>query len=64
MTPPRRTHPLSPLVQAVPAFPVAFALLIGPGRDLVVRQGVSVIALTVLGAIVGYVAFAGVAWIA
>lgn len=63
MTEPTRTHPWSPLLQAVPAFPVALAFLIGPGRDLVQSRGLGVVAVTLIGAVLGYVVLAAVSWV-
>lgn len=60
---PRRTNPLSPLVQAAPAIPVAVLFLIGPGAGVAERTGVPLVILAVMGAVIGYVAFAAVAWV-
>lgn len=61
--PPRRTNPLSPLVQAAPAIPVAALFFIGPGAGVAERTGVPLVILAVVGAVVGYAAFAAVAWV-
>lgn len=63
MTDPRRTHALTPLIQAVPAFPIAFVFLLGPGRDLVASRGLGVVLLTLGGALLGYLGLAGVSWL-
>ena len=63
MTDPRRTHALTPLIQAVPAFPVAFVFLLGPGRELIASRGLGVIALTLGGALLGYLGLAAVSWL-
>lgn len=63
MMPPRRTNPLSPLVQAAPAIPVAALFFIGPGAGVAERTGVPLVILAVVGAVVGYAAFAAVAWV-
>ena len=60
---PRRTNPLSPLVQAVPALPAAVLFLIGPGAGIVSRSGLPVIVLAAALAITGYAVFVGVAWL-
>jgi putative membrane protein len=60
---PRRTHPLSPLIQAAPALPAAALFLIGPGAGLVSRGGLPAIGLGIAGALVAYAAFVAVAWV-
>lgn len=60
---PRHTSPLSPLIQAVPAIPVVALFLIGPGAGLVERSGVPLVILAVAAAVIGYAAFAAVAWL-
>jgi putative membrane protein len=60
---PRRTHPLSPLIQAAPAVPAAAVFLIGPGSGLLSRGGLPAIGLAIAGAIAAYAAFVAVAWI-
>ena len=60
MTDPRRTHALTPLIQAVPAFPVAFVFLLGPVRELIASRGLGVIALTHGGAMLCYLGRAAV----
>ncbi|MBM3687477.1 MAG: hypothetical protein FJW85_10810 [Actinobacteria bacterium] len=64
MTQPRRTNPLSPLVQAAPAMPAVALFLIGPGAGLVERSGVPLAVVVVAGAVLGYAVFVGVAWLA
>lgn len=63
MTLPRRTHPLSPLVQAAPALPAAALFLIGPGAGLVERSRVPLVLAVIVAALVAYAAFAAVAWL-
>lgn len=63
MMPPRRTQPLSPLVQAAPALPAVALFLIGPGAGMVERSAVPVVLLVIVGALAGYAAFVLVAWI-
>ncbi len=63
MTQPRRTNPLSPLVQAAPALPAAALFIIGPGAGLAARSGVPLVLLAVAGAVLGYAAFVAVAWV-
>ena len=58
---PRRTNPLSPLIQAAPALPAAAVFLLGPGAGMISRGGATVIALAIGGAIIGYAAFVGIA---
>ncbi len=58
---PRRTNPLSPLIQAAPALPAAAVFLLGPGAGMISRGGATVIALAIVGAIVGYLGFVCVA---
>ncbi|MGA1661865.1 MAG: PH domain-containing protein [Candidatus Nanopelagicales bacterium] len=60
---PRRTNPLSPLIQAAPALPAAAVFLLGPGAGMISRGGASVIALAIAGAIIGYAVFVGAAWL-
>ena len=64
MTQPRRTSPLSPLVQAAPALPAVALFLIGPGGGLVARSGLPAGVLVVAGAMIGYAVFVAVAWLA
>ena len=59
MMAPRRTNPLSPLVQAAPALPAVALFFIGPGAGMVERSGVPLALLVIVGAMVGYGAFAG-----
>ena len=63
MTQPRRTNPLSPLVQAAPALPAAALFIVGPGAGLVGRSGVPVVFVALAGAVLGYAAFVAVAWL-
>lgn len=63
MMQPRRTNPLSPLVQAAPALPAAALFIVGPGAGFVERSGVPVVLLAVAGAVLGYAAFVAVAWL-
>ena len=63
MTQPRRTNPLSPLVQAAPALPAAALFIVGPGAGLVGRSGVPVVIVALAGAVLGYAAFVAVAWL-
>lgn len=63
MTQPRRTNPLSPLVQAAPALPAAALFIIGPGAGLATRSGVPVVLLALAGAVLGYAAFVVIAWV-
>ena len=63
MTQPRRTNPLSPLVQAAPALPAAALFIVGPGAGLVGRSGVPVVLVALAGAVLGYAAFVAVAWL-
>ena len=51
MTQPRRTNPLSPLVQAAPALPAAALFIIGPGAGLAARSGVQVVLLALAAAL-------------
>jgi putative membrane protein len=60
---PRRTHPLSPLIQAVPALPAAALFFIGPGSGMAERSGLPIALVAVAGAITGYAAFVVVAWL-
>lgn len=60
---PRRTNPLSPLVQAAPAIPAAILFLLGPGAGMVTRGGPRAVVLVVAGAVLGYAVFVGVAWL-
>ena len=60
---PRRTSPLSPLIQAAPALPAAAVFLLGPGAGMISRGGASVIALAIAAAMIGYAAFVGAAWL-
>lgn len=64
MTQPRRTSPLSPLVQAAPALPAAVLFFIGPGAAIVERSGIPFVVLAVVGALIGYAVFVAVAWLA
>ena len=61
---PRRTSPLSPLVQAAPALPAAVLFFIGPGAAIVERSGIPFVVLAVVGALIGYAVFMAVAWLA
>ena len=63
MTQPRRTNPLSPLVQAAPALPAAALFIVGPGAGFVERSGVPVVLVALAGAVLGYAAFVVVAWL-
>lgn len=63
MTQPRRTNPLSPLVQAAPALPAVALFIVGPGAGLVGRTGAPVVLLALVGAVLGYAAFVAVAWV-
>ncbi|MFZ9986736.1 MAG: PH domain-containing protein [Candidatus Nanopelagicales bacterium] len=60
---PRRTNPLSPLVQAAPAIPAAILFLLGPGAGMVSRGDSRAIALVIATAIVGYAVFVGLSWL-
>ncbi len=62
MMAPRRTNPLSPLIQAAPALPAVALFFIGPGAGMVERSGVPLVLLVIAGALVGYAAFVAVAW--
>ena len=64
MTQPRRTHPVSPLIQAAPALPAAALFVIGPGAGLAERSGLPLIILAVGGGLLGYAAFVAVLWLA
>ena len=64
MTQPRRTSPLSPLVQAAPALPAAAIFLLGPGAGMAQRSGVPLVVLAVVGAVLGYVALVVITWLA
>lgn len=64
MTQPRRTHPLSPIVQAAPALPAAALLVVGPGAGLATHSGVPVLLLALAGAVLGYAGFVVIAWAA
>lgn len=64
MTQPRRTHPISPLIQAAPALPAAAIFFIGPGAGLAERSGVPLILLAVVGGLLGYAVFVAVLWLA
>lgn len=63
MTVPRRTSPLSPLVQAAPALPAVALFLIGPGSAFVDRSGLPLIMVVLAGAAMGYAAFVVLAWL-
>ena len=63
MMQPRRTNPLSPLVQAAPALPAVALFIIGPGAGFAERSGVPTVFLVVAGAVLGYAAFVMVAWV-
>jgi putative membrane protein len=63
VTQPRRTNPLSPLVQAAPALPAAALFFIGPGAGAVARSGIPLVVVAVAGAVIGYAAFVIVAWL-
>ena len=63
MMQPRRTNPLSPLVQAAPALPAVALFIIGPGAGFAERSGVPTVFLVVAGAVLGYAAFLMVAWV-
>ncbi len=63
MTQPRRTNPLSPLVQAAPALPAAALFFIGPGAAVVARSGIPLVVVAVAGAVIGYATFVIVAWL-
>lgn len=60
---PRRTNPLSPLVQAAPAIPAAILFLLGPGAGMVSRRGALAIVLVAATAVVGYAVFVGLSWL-
>lgn len=61
---PRRTNPLSPLVQAAPALPAAAIFLLGPGAGMAERSGVPLVVLAVVGAVLGYAALVVITWLA
>ena len=63
MTQPRRTNPISPLVQAAPALPAVALFIVGPGAGFATRSGVPMAVLVVAGAVLGYAAFVVVAWL-
>ena len=63
MTQPRRTNPISPLIQAAPALPVAALFLLGPGAAFAARSGVPQVILAIAGAVIGYAALAAVMWL-
>jgi len=60
---PRRTNPLSPLIQAAPALPAAAVFLLGPGAGMISRGGAAAIAIAIAGAVIGYGAFVAGAWL-
>lgn len=64
MMQPRRTSPLSPLVQAAPALPAVALFLIGPGSGIVDRTGLPLVVVIAVAAILGYAAFVAIAWLA
>lgn len=64
MTQPRRTSPLSPLVQAAPAIPAAALFFLGPGAGFVQRSGLPFVLVALAGAVLAYAAFVVVAWVA
>lgn len=64
MTQPRRTSPLSPLVQAAPALPAAALFLLGPGAAFVERSGVPFVVLAIAGAVLAYAALVAFTWVA
>jgi len=61
---PRRTNPLSPLVQAAPAVPALALFFLGPGAGFVQRRGAPFILVIVVILVVGFAIFAAVAWLA
>ncbi|TEX52202.1 MAG: hypothetical protein B7C55_01535 [Actinomycetales bacterium mxb001] len=64
MTQPRRTNPLSPLVQAVPAVPALAIFFIGPGAGFIERRGAPFILTIVIVLVVGFAVFAALSWLA
>lgn len=64
MTQPRRTHPLSPLVQAAPALPAVAIFFLGPGAAFLQRSALPPAVLVIAGAVLGYAGFVAVAWLA
>ncbi|MFM9135172.1 MAG: PH domain-containing protein [bacterium] len=65
MTQPRRTHPLTPLVQAAPSLAFGVIFLLGPGRALLsqrVGPGIPLPVLVLLGSVGLYVVVAAVSW--
>ena len=63
LTNPRRTNQWSPLIQAAPALPAAAVFFLGPGAGFISRGGAAAIVVAVVGAIIGYAVFVGVAWL-
>ena len=64
MIAPRRTNPLSPLVQSAPAIPAVVIFLIGPGAQFINRQGAAFIGVVAIASLVGFAILAGAAWLA
>lgn len=61
--PPRRTAPLTPLLQGAPAVPFFVIFAIGPAGSIIGDLGIPVIVAGIIGAILGYAIATVFAWI-
>lgn len=60
---PRRTAPLTPVLQGAPAVPFFVVFAMGPGSSLLGDLGLSIVVIAVLGAVVGFVITVVFAWL-
>lgn len=60
---PRRTAPLTPVLQGAPAIPFFVVFAIGPGSSFLGDLGLSIVVIAVLGAVVGFVITVVFAWL-
>ena len=61
--PPRRTAPVTPLLQGVPAIPFFVIFAIGPAGSIAGDLGVPAVVVGILGAVIGYAIAAAFAWL-